>query len=332
MTVRRPRMQGFALALVLILMASAARADTTLKWKFKQGDVLNYVMSNSSEQKMDVQGQVFEIGMKMVFDLTWTVKSVAADGTAEMQQTVDRVQVKMTSPFANMDYDSKSSTKPEGPIWEQMEPMMTAMLGQTFSMKVSPAGKVTDIKLPEKLAKHFADQKSGGAGGGGRRGLGGLMGGFSESGVKEMIQKAVLPLPEKPVAANAKWNQTFENVMPGAGKQKTDVIYSYSGSEQQEGKSLEKITSKIQLTFEPAENSQVDVEITEQDGSATVYFDTAAGRTVKAIGKQKMKMEIAAPNREMTREVTETNTIRMGKSPDKPAKAEDKKEKADEKK
>lgn len=210
--------------------------------------------------------------------------------------------------------------------------MMTAMLGQTFSMKVSPAGKVTDIKLPEKLSKAFADQQGGG---GGRRGLGGMMGGFSESGVKEMIQKAVLPLPEKPVAADAKWNQTFETAMPGAGKQKTEVTYSYSGSEQQEGKSLEKIASKIQLTFEPAENSQVDVEITEQEGSATIYFDTASGRTIKATGKQKMTMEIAAPNREITREVTETNSIRQGKSPDKPEKkaekGAEKKEKAAEK-
>ncbi len=328
MTTRRLVVLSLALSLVT---ASAARAETTLKWKFKEGDVLNYVMETDSQQKMDVQGQVFEIGSKMTFDLTWKVKGVAADGAADMEQVVDRVQIKMTSPFANLDYDSKNPKEPEGPIWEQMKPIITSMTGEPFSMKVSPAGKVTDIKLPAKMAKVFEDQKAAGGGGGGRRGLGGLMGGFSENAVKEMIQKAVLPLPEKPVSGDAKWSQKFENVMPGAGTQKTDVTFSYSGSETQEGKSLEKITSKIQLTFEPAENPQADVEITKQDGSATIYFDGAAGRTIKATGKQTMIMEIAAPNREMTREVSETNSIRQGKSPDKP-KAEKKEEKKDEKK
>jgi len=313
-------------------MAGAVRADTTLKWKFKEGDVLNYVMDNATEQKIDRQGAVIDIGTRFVFDLTWKVKSVAADGTAEMEQTVDRLQFKVTSPFANMDYDSKSEKKPEGPIWDQMEPLMTALLGQAFQLKVSPAGKVSDIKLPEKLAKHFADQQGGGAGGGGRRGLGAMLGGFSENGVKEMIQKSVLPLPEKPVTADTKWNQSFEMVMPGAGKQKTLVTYSYSGSEQQEGKSLDKIATKVELTFEPAENSQTEVEITEQEGSATIYFDTAAGRTVKSSAKQKMKMEIAAPNQELTREVTETSSIRMGTSPDKADTGAEKKEKAEEKK
>jgi hypothetical protein len=314
MTARRLVVLSLASWLIAI---GVARAETTLKWKFKEGDVLNYVMDSSSEQKMDVQGQVFEIGSKMTFDLTWKVKAVGADGSADMEQIVDRIQIKMTSPFANLDYDSKSAKEPEGPIWEQMKPIITSMTGETFSMKVSPAGKVSDIKLPAKMTKAFEDQKAAG-GGGGRRGLGGLMGGFSENAVQEMIQKSGLPLPEKPVAGDAKWSQKFENVMPNAGTQKTDVTYSYAGSETQEGKSLEKITCKFQLTFEPAENPQADVEITEQDGSATIYFDSAAGRTVKATGKQKMIMEIAAPNREMTREVTETNSIREGKSPDKP--------------
>ena len=330
MTARRTHITCLALIFGATLMAGAVRADTTLKWKFKEGDVLNYVMDNATEQKIDRQGAVIDIGTRFVFDLTWKVKSVAADGTAEMEQTVDRLQFKVTSPFANMDYDSKSEKKPEGPIWDQMEPMMTALLGQAFQLKVSPSGKVSDIKLPEKLAKHFADQQGGG--GGGRRGLGAMLGGFSENGVKEMIQKSVLPLPEKPVTADTKWNQSFEMVMPGAGKQKTLVTYSYSGSEQQEGKSLDKIATKVELTFEPAENSQTEVEITEQEGSATIYFDTAAGRTVKSSAKQKMKMEIAAPNQELTREVTETSSIRMGKSPDKADTGAEKKEKAEEKK
>ena len=50
----------------------------------------------------------------MIFDTTWKVKSVAADGTATLEQTVDRIQMKMDSPFASLDYDSKKPGSGQG--------------------------------------------------------------------------------------------------------------------------------------------------------------------------------------------------------------------------
>ena len=42
-----------------------------------------------------------------------------------------------------------------------LEPVVNGMLGQTFKVKISPLGKVSDIELPAKLTESFAKQKVG---------------------------------------------------------------------------------------------------------------------------------------------------------------------------
>jgi len=301
-----------------LLSAATARGENTLRWKFKTGDTLNYVMDRETEMKMDLSGSLIEIKTGMVFDTSWKVKSVAADGTAELEQTVDRIQMKMDSPFAQLDYDSSKPGSGEGQAWEMIGPTIEALVGQTFTLKATATGTVTDITLPEKVKAQF-DKASGGEGGGRRRGgggMGGMMGGFSESSVKEMITRSIVPLPEKAVTPDVSWKQSFEEKMMGAGVKKTEVTYSTSEKSSAEGHEVQKIAAKNEITFEPAEESQVDVEIEEQEGGMAIYFDVESGRTLKAEGKQKQVIAITAPNREIVQEVEETVTVRQGKSGD----------------
>jgi uncharacterized protein (UPF0333 family)/uncharacterized membrane protein YgcG len=315
-----------AVAACVASSAATAQADNTLRWKFKEGDTLNYVMDRETEMKMDLSGSLVEIKSGMIFDTTWKVKSVTADGTAMLEQTVDRIQMKMDSPFASLDYDSKKPGSGSGQAWEMIGPTIEALVGQTFTLKATAAGQVSDITLPAKLKEQF-EKQSGGGGGGGRRGggggMGGMMGGFSENSVKEMITRSIVPLPEKPVAPDVNWTQSFAEEMRGAGVKKTEVTYSTSEKTTEDGHEIQKIAAKSDITFEPAEESQVDIEIEEQEGDMTIYFDVNAGRTVKAEGNQKQVIAITAPNREITQEVDEKVTVRYGKS-DEPAKDEKK--------
>ena len=154
------------------------------------------MLERSADGKMKLSGSEFAIKMSMIFDTTWKVSSVAADGTGNLEQTIDRIQITMASPLAgNITYDSSTSDgKPAaGPVAALMQPMIDGMLGQTFKLKVSPLGQVSDIELPEKLVANFAAQKVSENRRGGM-GIGGNA--FSEKGIKELIAKAVLPLPE----------------------------------------------------------------------------------------------------------------------------------------
>ncbi len=149
-----------ALMVLSLSAAASAWAEAPLRWKFKEGETLSYVLDRGTEGKINLTGAEITFKLNMIFDVTWKVASVAQDGTAHVEQTVDRMQVSMNSPlFGSMAYDSKKPEKPMGPVWSQLEPIVNGMLGQTFQMRITSAGKVTEIELPAKLAETFQKQQ-----------------------------------------------------------------------------------------------------------------------------------------------------------------------------
>jgi hypothetical protein len=194
---------SFVLLALALTQATGAWAAAPIRWKFKEGQSLNYVLERGAEGKMKLSGAEVTFKMGMAFDTTWQVKSVAADGTAMVEQTVDRIQINMSSPLAGtMAYDSKNTEKPAaGPVWAMLEPVVTGMLGQTFKVMITPLGAVTDIELPAKLSESFAKQK---VGQNRQAGLGIGGNAFSEKGIKELITRSVVPLPETS-DANTAW-------------------------------------------------------------------------------------------------------------------------------
>jgi hypothetical protein len=296
----------------LVLLAAGTTLAQELRWKFKPSESLNYVLERNTEGKLTLSGAEIAFTMGMVFDTTWKASSVAADGTANVDLTVDRIQVSMQSPlFGNMAYDSKSGEEPKSPLWQQMKGVMAGMLGNAFKAKISPLGQVTDIELPEALAKSLAAQE---IGENRRQGFG--IGGnpFGEKGIKELIAKSVLVLPEK----QGEWSQSFDNVMPGLGTQTAETTFTAAGSEKKDGQELAKITAVTELSFEPEENPRAELEIMSQEASSTYFFDRAAGHLVSSSGTQQMGIEVSGPQ-EVSQQIKETTSMRLGKSPDKPA-------------
>lgn len=305
------RVLRWLLSAGLLLGAVVPLQAEELRWKFKPGEPLDYILQRGVEGAINLSGAEIAFKMDMVFDTTWKATKVAEDGTAEVDLTVDRIQVGMSSPlFGNMQYDSADPKEPEGPVWGQMKPAMTGMLGETFKAKISPLGAVSDIELPKKLADALAKQE---VGANRRQGFGIGGGGFDEKGIKELITRSVLPLPESS-EKDATWMQEFENKMPRMGTQFTETTFSVAGTEQHDGKELTKIKAETELFFEPEENPRADLEIMEQESSATYLFDPTAGALVQAEGKQKVGMEISG-EQEITQNLTETMSMRRGKSP-----------------
>lgn len=293
---------------MMLVAGSVARADTPPRWKFKPGESLNYVLERAVDGKLSLAGNELGIKMGMTFDTTWKCTGVGADGTADLQQTIDRIQISMSSPLAgDVKYDSNIGEKPGGPVWTLMGPMVEGMLGQTFTLKVSPLGKVSDIELPDKLTEAFDKQVVGQ-----NRQLG-MGNAFSEKGIKQLIEQAVTPLPET-AGKDESWSQTFENELPKLGTEIAETTYSLAGDELIDGKKLTKISASTEVLFEPAEEPLAEMEIVEQDSSVTLYFDAEAGHLVKSEGTQKAVKEITG-QQELSQDMTETFKMYLGKSP-----------------
>src|SRR5262249_4883204 len=107
-SVKRPfRASCVVLCVLSCALASAVGAESPLRWKFKQGETLNYVLERGVEGKMNLTGSEIAFKMGMAFDISWTATSVASDGAAQVDLTVDRIQINMASPLGgNLTFDS----------------------------------------------------------------------------------------------------------------------------------------------------------------------------------------------------------------------------------
>ncbi len=307
------RSRGLVAALAVILVgATAAAADSAPRWKFKPGETLNYVLERNADGKMKLAGNPIGIKMGMKFDTTWKCTGVSDDGTASLEQTVDRIQISMESPLSGaITFDSAAGATPDGPLGAMLGPMINGLLNQPIKLQVSPLGAVSDITLPAKLQEEFARQNE--VGQNRRAGLGIGGNAFSEDAIKKLVEQAMLPLPET-AEAGTTWTQEFENELPMLGTEFAETTFSLGGEETIDGKKLVKIEATTELLFEPAENARMEMEIIEQEGSVTAYFDNEAGHLVKSEGTQKAVKEMSG-QQEVSQDITETFKMYLGKSP-----------------
>jgi len=315
---------GLCAAVALaVSFGTQTQAADALGWKFKEGEKVNYAVSNASHRLIDAGGAEFDVDFAFITDVTWTVDKVADDGSAELTQTIDRVQLKVNTPFTGeFAYDSKATDQPalEGPIWERMGPVIEKMVGGEFKVKVTKRGEVTEVTLPEALAEVVKEQAEA-AGGGGGGGAGALfMGGnmFGEKAMKDTIQRGIVIFPESP---GSEWNNIVEEGMGEFAVIKYDTKYTQAGTESKNGKELQKIEAKTEMTLELAEaadDGDVIIELIEQDGSGTILFDAEAGLTVESTSVQKNVMEGEFMGNEISLETENTVIVVQGTSDDLP--------------
>jgi hypothetical protein len=80
--------------LTVTVFLQAPSADTTLRWKFNAGQKWDYVLTQKMAMKMDFGGKPGKI-LTQSTDMSWEVKGVDTDGTANIVQTIRRIRYQM---------------------------------------------------------------------------------------------------------------------------------------------------------------------------------------------------------------------------------------------
>lgn len=299
------RRAGLGLLAVLLVACGADRAaaQTTLRYKFKKGEKLNYEMEQKIGMAMSVMGRDVNIDMGQTIDMTWNITDVDADGKAKMTQTITRIRFTMDGPTGKVEYDSKEDKEPEGPVGKIMAPIFKALAGAEIGLSMDPQGKVSDIKVPEKLAKAAKSLPQGGAAGG----LGDML---SEDGLKQMMDQSGLRLPKDAVAKGKTWDQQLE-IKSSLGKMKVDTVNTYEGSVKRDGKDVERVAMKPKLAIETDENAAVKITLKSQDAKGMAYFDNAAGRLVASNMSQDMEMAVSVAGQDVTQKLKQTVALKL---------------------
>jgi hypothetical protein len=285
--------------LVFCLLAAPAQAQTTLRYKFKQGETLNYELQQKMDMKMSVAGKDIAMAMNQNIGMTWKVLEVDASGKARISQKMDRIKMTMEgpAPIGKMEYDSKDSKEPEGPIGKMLGPVFNALAGAEFTVSMDPRGELSDVKLPEKLAdtlKNVAGQAPG---------MGDM---FSPDGLKRMINQGGLVLPEKAVTKGDTWTQKIENKMP-FGTMKVVNTLTYEGTDQD----LQRIQLKPAISLDPDPAAPINLKVKGADGKGMAKFDNTAGRLVEMNLVQNMDMAIGAGGQDITQNIRTTTVLKL---------------------
>jgi hypothetical protein len=290
-----------AAAGLLLATAAPSPAQTTLRWKFEQGDVLNQSIEQVMKMSMKLGEQDIATSVAQTIDVVWTVGEVAPDGTAQVTQETARVRMKMAGGAGGFEYDSAGNEEPAG-IGAMLAPALGALAKSRSTMKMTPRGDLEDVKVSQETidamkAIPFAGQ------------MGGM---FSEEGLVNMIKQGAQKLPEEAVEKGAAWTGASELDMPPLGKLATQTTYTYAGPEEVDAKTLQRIEMTVSMQFTPPqEQGQAQIAVKDQKADGVLYFDNAAGRVSHSTVNQKMTMEITVAGNTIEQKIDQTTTIRL---------------------
>lgn len=305
------------LALCASLAADAVEAGETLRWKFQAGETIAYVVQQGAVVAFNTAGVEFQIKTHQTLDMTWSVKNVAEDGSAQVVERVDRLRIAVHAPGAaggalgDLDYDSQSEKQPEGRVWERAKPVLTALPGAEFSLRIGPDGTVSDIELPAALGELLDRQPAARV-----LSAGGSL--FSREAIRQTLQLCVLGLPKEAVETGAGWTRRLERPVPPVGSLLFDLACTYNGPASVCGRDVATIGVAGTTTFQPSADGdrESELELVEEEGSGTAHFDAAAGRTVASTFTQHLVLDGGVGDNSFTQEIDATISLALAECPE----------------
>ena len=339
-----PRHAVLALAAGWLLGAgSFAYAQTLLRWKFKPGETIRYVITLDQTQKMqmgDKQPMPIAVAMTAITENVWKIESVDNEGVATITQTIDRMQMKMQGPQGVLvDYNTASDNEPTG-MAKMLAQMANAMVKKATMLRMNPRGEILEAKPPQGLLESVKKLFPG---------AGSFGDFFTAEGMKKM--QANMQMPEKPVTKGEIWT-TKENLsLPAMFGSTLEVEhkYEYLGPENRDGIEMEKIGYGMMLKNSGPKESEAKpteekdsqpkapeakrgddtrteaetpaeqkiaaplVRFKDINATGTIYFDNVQGRIVDSSMKVKGQAEISVAG--MTQTMDTEGTTRMKLQP-----------------
>jgi hypothetical protein len=274
------------LAAALLLISLPAQGKTDLRWKWQKGQELVY--KSTQKTMMEFGGQPMD--QQMGYTYSMTVTDVADSGEATIQVRYLAVVTKGVGPQGEFDYDSEKDKEApqEGPA-----ALQARMVGQSFTMKMNPLGRVTDVQGYDKVL----DAMMKGAGDEAAPMKAQLKQMFNNDTFKGMMQQMAPPLPEDKVAQGDTWANDFVVKMPMIGGMKFATKAKLSEFKD----NAATIDQDIQVNMVGADDKDNPlaglVEIKDGKGKATAVFSVEKGCFVSQ--KSTMEMKLSFSGNEM---------------------------------
>jgi hypothetical protein len=292
-----------AVLLASLALASAAQAQTTLRYKYKEGEKLEYVVDQDQKTTMNLLGMDIDIKQNMVMKMTWQTLKVDENGNATAKVTMTRVTLTMEGgPLGKVTVDSTDKDEPDDPIGQMFSQVVKGVGSMEMTFTADPSGDVRDVKVAEGTIKKL--KKLPGIPGGGEM--------FGPESFKSIVHGSIiLPLPKEAIDQGKSWSHKMEQKAPGLGKMSVDTKYTYEGQIEKNGTKLEKLAAKPSLKIEADPDAQIKMSVKSSAGKGFALFDNKVGRIAESSNEQVIRMEIDAGGMTIDVSSTQNTTIRL---------------------
>ena len=284
------------LLLAAVLLAlPAAQEKVELRWKWAKGQELVY--KSVQNTKMEFGGVPMDQHMGYKYSLT--IADVAESGEATITVKYLAVATRGNGPTGEYDYDSEKDKEAptEGPA-----AMQAKMVGQSFTMKMTPSGRVTDVQGYDKVLEAMTK----GAGEEAAQQRAQLKQMFNNDTFKGMMQQMAPPLPEDKVGKDDTWKNEFTVKMPMIGGMNFALASKLADLKENNAHIEQDI--KVELKGGDKDNPLAGlVEIKDGKGKASSVYSVEKGCFLSQ--KSAMEMTIAVQGQAMPMKTTVELTL-----------------------
>lgn len=276
-------------SLCLALLAPLAKAEETyeLKSTIRPGTfwIVNSTVSDSSIQG-GPQGNMKQ-AMSQVMVAKMVIEEPGPDGKMTAKITYERIAQFMSMMGMKFSFDS---AKADGGSKSPAAPIFKAMTESQLEMKISPDGKVSDIKGLDEMFKNISQ-----AGPQANAMMQQMRQMFSNEALENLINTSAAHMPDKPVAVGETWTRSDTTPIPMVGQMDINTTYK-----------LEKVTGdiaeiSIQGTFDRSDAKgnmprQLDLQKLKGTQKGKIYFNSKTGQLDRINLTQDMGMDMAITN------------------------------------
>jgi hypothetical protein len=289
-----------AVVLALAWHAGPAHAQTKLRYQFKAGTKQGQVFDQKMKVAMTVNGMNIDMKIDQSMEISYHVKKVDADGTAHLDVKFDRVKMSVDGFTGVVELDSKDTEEATGPVGKALQQVVRAIAGCDMAMTIAPTGAVKDVALSAASKKKFDELPAGQNGG---------LGSFtSEGGLKAMAQGGIV-FPTEAIAKGKSWTHDRDLDMP-FGKLHTTTKYTYEGTEEKDGRKLEKLVFTPEIKLEPDADAPLKINFKNVESKGRALFDNRTGRPVEVASEATMEVTVEVNGMTITQNITQETTIR----------------------
>ncbi len=280
---------------VLILagyLTTAAFADEVrLERKYLPETKATTNVESNTKQILTIAGMDLETSSSRFIITTSQSGKRDAEGTLPIVTTIDKLQLDVSAPggikvmFDSGDPDKKADNALLEPI---LDVLRVAAKAKTTTL-IDKENRIKAIEFPdnpaEKVGEDYRSQ-------------------FDPEKRKKAAESERGNLPDKPVKPGDSWTHTADVDIGGGQTLTLETRYEYAGTEQKEGKTLDKITVKTtgaRYAMDPSAKSPLKIKSSElkvASSEGSLLFDRGMGAIVESVSKLRitgdMKTEINA--------------------------------------